>query len=93
MVSNLLNCLFIPGIIEGKHFRDKVIQVSVIQKNIITESIINITGLMTIKGNCFQLTALFILQLAVEINVQNGFHKATVHFLNPNLTLYEIIKN
>ena len=91
MVSNLLNCLFIPEISEGKHCRDKAIQVSVIQKNISTESIINITGLMTIEGNCFQLTAYSI--WAVEIDVQNGFHKATIHILNPNLTLYEIIKN
>ena len=46
---------------------------------------------MTIEGNCFQLTAYSI--WAVEIDVQNGFHKATIHILNPNLTLYEIIKN
>ena len=43
LVSNLLNCLILLGITYVKSFKDKTIQVSIIQKDIITKSTIGIT--------------------------------------------------
>ena len=86
MVSNLLNCLFIPEISYFKNFESKTIQIGVTQKNISTESIIAITGLMTLESNCLQLTTCSI--RVVDTAVKNGFHQATFNILNPTLTLY-----
>ena len=58
MLSNLLNCLYIPEIItKVKNFKGNAIQVSVIQKNNSTKSIISITELMNTESKYFQLTA------------------------------------
>ena len=43
LVSNLLNCLILLGITYVRSFKDKTIQVSIIQKDIITKSTIGIT--------------------------------------------------